>query len=202
MAVAFITFSTHWVQVKQKVATESKIAQMFGKQIAQDTSRSATDRCCEPSKDETLSENEEKALLAGMEPDQDVTEAMHQSPENCKIEIAIPESSHEEYKEVLASPCSYDSKCRRDNHFTVNGSQSAKNTSENKGYKSLHAESTIKEVGPLSAPMKNMDSQEVSETKKDLKRNKPDNLKNPSKRAKPVGGKQKQSNLLGFFSVQ
>lgn len=72
MAVAFITYSTHWVQVKQKVATESKIAQMFGKQIAQDTSRSATDRCCEPSKDETLSENEEKALLAGMEPDQDV----------------------------------------------------------------------------------------------------------------------------------
>lgn len=50
--------------------------------------------------------------------------------------------------------------------------------------------------------MKNMDSQEVSETKNDLKRNKPDNLKNPSKRAKPVGGKQKQSNLLGFFSVQ
>ena len=72
MAVAFIIFCTHWVQVKQKVATESKIAQMFGKQIAQDTSRSATDRCCEPSKDETLSENEEKALLAGMEPDQDV----------------------------------------------------------------------------------------------------------------------------------
>lgn len=56
-----------------------------------------TDAVSQPSKDETLGENEEKALLAGMEPDQDVTEAMHQSPENCKIEIAIPESSHEEY---------------------------------------------------------------------------------------------------------
>lgn len=202
MTVIFITYSTHWVQIKQKVATESKIAQMFGKQIAQDTSKSATDRCPEPGKDEALSEIEEKALLAGMEPDQDVTEAMHQSPENCKAEIAIPESSYEEYKEVLASPCSYDTKCRRDDHFTVNGSQSAKNSSENKVYKSLNAESTKKEVGPLPAPMKNMDSKEVSETKNDLKRNKLDNLKSPSKRAKSVGGKQKQSNLLGFFSVQ
>lgn len=190
------------MQVKQKVATESKIAQMFGKQIAQDTSRSGTDRCPESSKLETLSENEEKALLAGMEPDQDVTEAMHQSPENCKVEIAIPESSHEEYKEMLASPCSYDTKCTEDDQFTVNGSQSAKYSSENKGCKSLHAESTKKEVGSLPTPMKNMDSKEVSETRNDSKRNKPDDLKNPSKRAKSVGGKQKQSNLLGFFSVQ
>lgn len=179
------------MQIKQKVATESKIAQMFGKQIAQDTSIG----------NEALSKNEEKALLAGMEPDQDVTEAMHQSHVNRKVEMAIPESSHEEYKEVLALPCSFDTQCRKDDHFTVNDSQSAKNSSENKGNKSLHAESTKKEADPLSAPMKSKDSKEVSETKNDSKRSKPDDLKNPSKRAKSVGGK-KQSNLLGFFSVQ
>ena len=207
-------------QIKPKAASESKIAQMFGKQRAHENTF-LSDKGMSPSPDRGMSpdtnkgmspnirdgdyldEEDFKALLAGMEPDQDVTEAVSHSEEpgdqKCSRNVILNDKSP--LKEHLREDSSFSPqlvKSEKENHSpqTNMGDEPATSAKENGP--------TRVKSSPVSTPVKPQTRKASTGVKDhDPKRQRTnDASKDASKNALHAGVKQKQSNLLGFFSKQ
>jgi hypothetical protein len=211
-------YPCHFKQIKPKVASESKIAQMFGKQLAHENKgmSPSPEKGVSPYSNKGMSPdfgdgdylNEEdfKALLAGMEPDQDVSKVVSHSEEpadrssgNAILNGSSPlkEQPSRPFQDDSATPCFSPQpvKSEKENHSPQTNKEDESATSDK-----VRGPTTVKS-SPVSTPVKPQ-ARKVSTAVKenDLKRQRPnDTSKDTSKNA---GAKQKQSNLLGFFSKQ
>jgi hypothetical protein len=195
-------YPCHFKQIKPKVASESKIAQMFGKQLAHENKGMSPDF----GDGDYLNEEDFKALLAGMEPDQDVSKVVSHSEEpadrssgNAILNGSSPlkEQPSRPFQDDSATPCFSPQpvKSEKENHSPQTNKEDESATSDK-----VRGPTTVKS-SPVSTPVKPQ-ARKVSTAVKenDLKRQRPnDTSKDTSKNA---GAKQKQSNLLGFFSKQ
>lgn len=204
------------VQIKPKVASESTIAQLFGKRIVQDNSRISNHGPSKEMEDGLdLSEEDQKALLAGMVPDQDVTEDLQKSEGDLELDgnskkEKVEGSSHQDDQKVEVS------ETLQGDEKDVQGSTlhpSARNESPDRGELSLsdqqHAgtqsspsKSLEMKPNPLTSPVKPKGRKSAdSKDGVDMKRRRTnDYSKDIGKIPKTAGTKEKQSNLLGFFT--
>lgn len=220
------------------MASESKIAQMFGKQLAHqntgpvDKGMSPSpvkrespypDKGMSPNTDKGMSPdfrdgdylNEEdfKALLAGMEPDQDVTQAVSRSEkpvdrssrsallnDSSPLKEQLREDSRPHQDKDTESPGFSPQlvKSEKENHSPQTNKEEESDTSGR-----AHGPPSGK-VSPVSTPVKPQARKASTAVHdNDSKRQRTnDTSKDTSKAALHAGAKQKQSNLLGFFSKQ
>lgn len=190
------------------MASESKIAQMFGKKLANENVSNKgmspdTDKGMSPNiRDEDyLNEEDFKAFLAGMEPDQDVSKALDHSGEavDGSSRNAIPNSSSP-LKELPRDGSESKANCLSK---TVEEEESAISSKEHGRDISRSGPIGLKS-SPVSTPVKPQ-ARKASPVVKDndVKRQRTnDASKDSSRKALDAGVKQKQSNLLGFFSKQ
>ncbi|KAG0607604.1 hypothetical protein M758_8G041900 [Ceratodon purpureus] len=225
-------------EIKPKVASESKIAQMFGKQLAHQNTGPA-DKGMSPSPErrvspypnkgmspnsdkgmspdfrdgDYLNEEDFKALLAGMEPDQDVTKAVShpEGPVDRSKTSALSNDSsslkeqlhedprpHQDKDTETPGPSPQLVKSEEENH-----SPHANKEEESATLGRAHGPTSVK-ISPVSTPVKPQ-ARKASPAAKDndsKRQRTTDTSKLTSKTALDAGAKQKQSNLLGFFSKQ
>lgn len=213
----------HREQIKPKVASESKIAQMFGKQLAHENTgptdkgiTSYPDKGMSPDTDKGMSPdmrdgdylNEEdfKALLAGMEPDQDVTKAVSHFEEpvdGSSRNVILNDSSplkEQPFQDKDTETPGFSPQLVKSESKEVHLSEANKEV-EFAGAGQEYGPTSVKTVSTPVKPQARKASTPVKDH--DVKRQRTnDTSKDTSKNALHAGAKQKQSNLLGFFSKQ
>lgn len=197
-------------EVKPKVAGESKIAQMFGKQLAHENVPDNkgispdTDKGMSPDIRDAdyLNDEDFKALLAGMEPDQDVSKALAHSEEGG--DGATKPKSSSSIKEELREGTQEKDTEQPDQHVKLE-SEDIRPKGEETGASGKEYGTRNIKTSPVSTPVK---PQQVKRASTGIKDHDPkrqrthDASKENSHKSSDAGVKQKQSNLLGFFSKQ
>lgn len=191
------------------MAGESKIAQMFGKQLANDNvpdnkgMSPDTDKGMSPDIRDAdyLNDEDFKALLAGMEPDQDVSKALAHSEEagNGTTKANSSSAIKEELREG-----SQEKDIQQPDQFVKIESEENRPKEEETGSPTRDIPLNIK-TSPVSTPLKPHQVKRASTGIKDhdpKRQRTHDASKENSNKPLDGGVKQKQSNLLGFFSKQ
>uniref|UniRef100_A0A7I4AHN3 Embryonic stem cell-specific 5-hydroxymethylcytosine-binding protein n=1 Tax=Physcomitrium patens TaxID=3218 RepID=A0A7I4AHN3_PHYPA len=162
-------------EIKPKVAGESNIAQMFGKQLAQENKSHVNKVMSQDIKDEDFLNDEDfKALLAGMQPDQDVSEAVSHS-EYSSLDRLNTQATPKEEAPPLIKP-----ETKEEDPPLIKPETKEEDPP-------LIKPETKEEDPPLIKPETKEDH--VPQTNKE-------------EDSATAGVKQKQSNLLGFFSKE
>jgi hypothetical protein len=208
------------VQIKPKAAIDGALAQLFGKQKAHDVKTLAIGSSL---KDEILNEEEQKALLAGVEPDHDRSEVSQGEevseldlPEPQKTEVKNESYQHNQEGEGLGSS--------EDNSKQIStpqgqsereGSDGVPYVAQKEGL--LPMDEKVGRSSALEPPHVNPDilthptkpmSRKVAVEVKDVKDAKKRRTIGTSKgsttnnNAHTGGAKEKQSNLFSFFVKQ
>lgn len=194
-------------EIKPKVAGESNIAQMFGKQLAQENKSHVNKVMSQDIKDEDFLNDEDfKALLAGMQPDQDVSEAVSHS-EYSSLDRLNTQATPKEEAPPLIKPETKEEDPplikpeTKEDHVPQTNKEEDSATA---GNDISCTEPTSPKTSPVSTPVKPQARTAATLVNRhDPKRQRVNDVsKGSSKNAVHAGVKQKQSNLLGFFSKE